>query len=130
MAAEFDLSSFEFNNQKVLAIGPNAVVLAWMAAERGAKKVFIEQHHVMNSEISLIPEIEKLSTNIENYPSCEETKVDIIISQPKFGLDLNMLATYLHAANWLKTGGRIVPSRCYLNIAPFVDEGVYLQKHL
>lgn len=58
-------------------------------------------------------------------------KVDIIISEPMGYMLYNerMLETYLHAKKWLKTGGKMFPSRGDLHVAPFTDEALYMEQY-
>lgn len=58
-------------------------------------------------------------------------KVDIIISEPMGYMLYNerMLETYLHARKWLKPGGKMFPTQGDLHVAPFSDEGLYLEQY-
>lgn len=40
-----------------------------------------------------------------------------------------MIETYLHAKKWLKPEGKMFPSKGLLYIAPFSDEGLYMEQY-
>ncbi len=54
----------------------------------------------------------------------------MIISEPMGYMLFNerMLESFLHGKKWLKPGGKMFPTKGILYIAPFCDEGLYLEQ--
>lgn len=125
----------DFQDKIVLDVGAGSGILSFFAVQAGAAKVYaVEASNMALHAQQLVTannlhdRITVIAGKIEEIELPEQ--VDIIISEPMGYMLYNerMLETYLHAKKWLKPGGKMFPTRGDLHVAPFSDEGLYMEQ--
>ncbi|XP_058062051.1 histone-arginine methyltransferase CARMER [Anopheles bellator] len=126
----------DFQGKVVLDVGAGSGILSFFAVQAGAAKVYaVEASNMAQyaqqlvSSNNLSEKIIVIAGKIEEIELPE--RVDVIISEPMGYMLYNerMLETYLHGKKWLKTDGRMYPSRGDLHVAPFTDEALYMEQY-
>lgn len=114
----------------VLDVGMGSGILSLFAAREGAKKVYgVEACRTMAEQVAHIIEANGRAEQIDILQGLMEKvnvpeKVDVIISEWMGYLLLyeSMLDSVLFARDhYLKPGGKILPSRCNIFVAPYSD---------
>ncbi|XP_058788875.1 histone-arginine methyltransferase CARMER isoform X2 [Phymastichus coffea] len=125
----------DFKDKIVLDVGAGSGILSFFAVQAGAKKVYAVEASNMAYHAELLVAANNLSDKITIIAGKIEEitipeKVDCIVSEPMGYMLYNerMLETYLHSKKWLKSGGRMFPTRGDLHIAPFTDESLYMEQ--
>ncbi|ETN64413.1 histone-arginine methyltransferase CARM1 [Anopheles darlingi] len=126
----------DFQGKVVLDVGAGSGILSFFAVQAGAAKVYaVEASNMAQyaqqlvSSNNLSDKIVVIAGKIEEIELPE--RVDVIISEPMGYMLYNerMLETYLHGKKWLKSDGRMYPSRGDLHVAPFSDEALYMEQY-
>lgn len=126
----------DFYGKIVLDVGAGSGILSFFAAQAGATKVYAVEASNMAQYAQQLVAANNLSDRITVIAGKIEEielpeKVDIIVSEPMGYMLYNerMLETYLHAKKWLKSNGKMFPSRGDLHVAPFCDEALYIEQY-
>ena len=114
----------------VLDMGAGTGVLSLFAAQAGAKRVYaVERTNIAEFAAEMVERnglsdcIEIIQNDIEKVSPPE--KVDVILSEwlGVYGVNENLLAPLLTARDgWLKPGGRMLPDRVTVWLAPVSNE--------
>lgn len=122
----------DFHNKIVLDVGAGSGILSFFAAHAGAQRVYaVEASGVAYHAKRLITNnnLDDKIFVIKGLMEAVELPeiVDVIISEPIGTLLFNerMLETFLRAKKWLRSGGKLYPSRANLYVAPFSDSMLY-----
>lgn len=117
-------------------VGAGSGILSFFAVQAGAQKVYAIEASNMAQYAQMLVSVNGIQDRIQVIPGkIEEIElpqmVDIIISEPMGYMLYNerMLESYIHARKWLKKGGKMFPTKGDLHIAPFSDEGLYLEQY-
>ncbi|RXG68503.1 Histone-arginine methyltransferase CARMER [Armadillidium vulgare] len=125
----------DFKDKIILDVGAGSGILSFFAAQAGAKRVYAVEASSMAQHCETLVKANNLQDTIRVIAGkIEEIElpenVDMIISEPMGYMLYNerMLETYIHAKKWLKSGGKMFPSRGDLHVAPFCDETLYYEQ--
>lgn len=126
----------DFRGKVVLDVGTGSGILAFFAAQAGAKKVYaVEASNSANTAKLLAAHnsfeniVEVIHGKIEEISLPE--KVDIIISEPIGFLLVHerMLESYVHARDkYLKPGGLMMPTTGSIVFGPLTDEVMHREQ--
>ncbi|KAJ3151173.1 hypothetical protein HDU86_006164 [Geranomyces michiganensis] len=128
-----------FKDKLVMDIGAGSGILSYFAVQAGASKVYAVEASAMSQKIQkmvdrtdranpwLKDRLEVVAAKIEDV---DLPKVDTLISEP-IGVLLvheRMIESYLVARdNFLKPGGKMIPSSGSIYLAPFTDANLWTQ---
>ena len=122
-----------FEGKVVLDVGTGSGILAFFAAQAGAKKVYAVEASTMASHAKALVKgnnmehiIEVVQGKIEDIELPE--KVDVIISEPIGFLLVHerMLEVYVKAREkFLKPDGLMMPTSGVIKLCPFSDQALY-----
>lgn len=123
----------DFEGKVVMDVGTGSGILAFFAAQAGAKRVYaVEASEVAKHARTLVEKngfsniIKIVKGKVEDVEIPE--KVDIIISEPMGFMLIHerMLESYVEARNrFLKPGGKMFPSIGTIYMTPFTDAALY-----
>ena len=126
-------NSADFYDKVVLDVGTGTGILAFFAAQAGARKVYaVDASDAANVAQALVQgngfstKIQVIKGKLEEIELPE--KVDIIISEPIGFLLVHerMLETYIAARDkFLKPGGLMMPTTGTIFLCPFTDDALY-----
>lgn len=126
-------NSGDFSGKVVLDVGTGSGILAFFAAQAGARKVYAVEASKSAEVAKLLARhngfediVEVVKGKIEDISLPE--KVDIIISEPIGFLLVHerMLESYVTARNrFLKPGGIMMPTTGSIVFAPLTDDALY-----
>uniref|UniRef100_A0A915PPG5 type I protein arginine methyltransferase n=1 Tax=Setaria digitata TaxID=48799 RepID=A0A915PPG5_9BILA len=129
------INAKDFLDKVVLDVGAGSGILSFFAIQSGARHVYAVEASSMAIHCAelircnnLTDKITIIAGRVEDITLPES--VDIIISEPMGYMLVNerMLESYIHARKFLKSGGRMFPSRGDLHIALFNDEALYIEQ--
>jgi type I protein arginine methyltransferase len=125
-----------FKDKVVLDVGTGSGILAFFAAQAGAKKVYAVEASNSANTAKLLAEhngysnvVEVIQGKIEEITLPE--KVDVIISEPIGFLLVHerMLESYVHARDkFLKPGGLMMPTTGSIVFGPLTDEVMHREQ--
>jgi len=129
-------NAVNFKGKVVLDVGTGSGILAFFAAQAGARRVYaVEASCVAKHARTLVEKngfsdiIKVLEGKVEEVDIPE--KVDVIISEPMGFLLVHerMLESYVAARDrFLKPGGLMFPSSGTIYMAPFTDSALYAEQ--
>jgi len=128
----------DFTGATVLDVGTGTGLLAFFAAQAGARKVYAVEHAGPMAELarllvkgnSMEKVIEVMNCSVEKCGLKE--KVDIIVSEPIGFLLVHerMLESFVQARDmYLRPGGLMMPSTSDIVVAPFTDETLWAEQN-
>ncbi|KAK2718669.1 hypothetical protein QYM36_005863 [Artemia franciscana] len=125
----------DFKDKIVLDVGAGSGILSFFAAQAGAKKVYAVEASSMAQHADTLVKANGLGEKVRVIAGKIEEidipePIDLIISEPMGYMLFNerMLETFLHAKKWLKSDGKMFPTRGDLHVAPFTDESLYMEQ--
>jgi len=129
----------DFQNATVIDVGTGTGLLAFFAAQSGAKYVYgIEMSRIALAARRLVEangmsdKISIIKGKVEEVELPENvTSVDILVSEPLGFLLVHerMLESYIVARDrWLKPGGKMFPSNSTIFCSPFTDSELHAEQ--
>lgn len=128
----------DFDGATVLDVGTGTGLLAFFAAQAGARKVYAVEHAAPMAKLAqalvkgnhMEGIIKVVNASVED--SKIDEKVDLIVSEPIGFLLVHerMLESYVRARDmYLKPGGLMMPSTADIIAAPFSDETLWSEQN-
>ena len=125
-----------FKGKVVMDVGTGSGILAFFAAQAGAKRVYAVEASAMSKHAETLVKANGFSDVIKVIKGKVEEieipeKVDVIISEPMGFMLIHerMLESYVEARNrFLKPDGLMFPSVGTIYMAPFSDPAVYKEQ--